>query len=166
MPENAAHQHDPVTGPDIALKGALQTAPFRTDRFVLVVGKSHQLAALPAVMFADVLDQDFVGLDQASALQRFLAARAARIGGRIRLRVQLRSFDAVCRMVEAGVGVGVVPETTARRAALTTALAIVPLTDEWALRDLRICVRSRDELPAAAQQLFLHLTMPFSGAKA
>jgi DNA-binding transcriptional LysR family regulator len=36
----------------------------------------------------------------------------------LRLRVQLRSFDAVCRLVAAEVGIGVVPLTTARRAAL------------------------------------------------
>ena len=65
----------------------------------------------------EVLEHDFVGLDRASALQRFLAGKASRVGKPLRLRVQLRSFDAVCRMVEAGVGLGIVPETTARRAA-------------------------------------------------
>ena len=142
--------------------GALQTAPFRTDRFVLAVPSGHVLAEAGPVAFADVLDQDFVGLDAASALQRFLSGRAARIGARLRLRVQLRSFDAVCRMVEAGVGVGVVPETTARRAVQTTALSVVALTDEWAQRDLRIVLRSHEELPAAARQLFAHLTGPSS----
>ena len=66
----------------------------------------------------------------ASALQRLLAGRAARIGKRPRLRVRLRSFDGVCRMVEAGVGVGIVPETTARSAARTLAVRFVPLADE------------------------------------
>ena len=69
-----------------------------------------------------MLDHDFVGLDRASALQRFLADKAGRIGKPLRLRVQLRSFDAVCRMVEAGVGLGIVPETTALRAIRTTAI--------------------------------------------
>ena len=40
--------------------------------------------------------------------------RPRRIGRPLRLRVQLRSFDAVCRLVECDVGVGIVPETTAR----------------------------------------------------
>ena len=62
-----------------------------------------------------MLEHDFVGLDRASALQRFLASKAVRIGRPLRLRVQLRSFDAVCRLVECKVGIGIVPETTARR---------------------------------------------------
>ena len=70
-----------------------------------------------AVSFADVLDHEFVGLDRSSAIQRFLADKAARIGKPLRLRIQLRSFDAICRLVESNVGIGIVPETTARRAA-------------------------------------------------
>jgi DNA-binding transcriptional LysR family regulator len=75
--------------------GRLQTFPFRSDRFVLVVPVGHALAETPRIAFAEVLDHDFVGLDRASALQRFLADKAGRIGKPLRLRVQLRSFDAV-----------------------------------------------------------------------
>jgi len=96
---------------------ALATYPFRRDRFVLVVARDHPLARRAKISFAQVLDYDFVGLDRASALQRFLADKAARIGRPLRLRVQLRSFDAVCRLVECNVGIGIVPETTARRVA-------------------------------------------------
>ena len=74
-------------------------------------------AARKSIGFAEVLDHDFVGLDRASAIQRFLADKAGRIGRPLRLRVQLRSFDAVCRLVECNVGVGIVPETTAQRTA-------------------------------------------------
>jgi DNA-binding transcriptional LysR family regulator len=137
--------------------GRLVTYPFRSDRFVLVVARDHPLASSGQIAFAEVLGHDFVGLDRASALQRFLADKAARIGRPLKLRVQLRSFDAVCRMVEAGVGLGIVPETTAERAARTMAITIVDLKDPWALRDLTICIRGLDELSASARQLVEHL---------
>jgi DNA-binding transcriptional LysR family regulator len=137
--------------------GALETYPFRRDRFVLVVARDHPLAKRSKIGFAQVLDHDFVGLDRASALQRFLASKAARIGRPLRLRVQLRSFDAVCRMVECKVGIGIVPETTARRVAGTMAIAAVNLSDAWAERELTICIRSQEELPAYARQLVEHL---------
>lgn len=136
---------------------ALETYPFRKDRFVLVVARNHPLARRSKISFADVLDHDFVGLDRASALQRFLADKAARIGQPLRLRVQLRSFDAVCRLVECNVGIGIVPETTARRVARTMAIVPVALTDPWAVRELTICIRSLDELPPYARQLVEHL---------
>lgn len=75
--------------------GALEVYPFHKDRFVLVVARDHSLAKQEKISFAQLLDRDFIGLDRASALQRFLSAKAARIGRPLRLRVQLRSFDAV-----------------------------------------------------------------------
>jgi DNA-binding transcriptional LysR family regulator len=137
--------------------GALETYPFRKDRFVLVVARDHPLAKRARIGFAQVLDRDFVGLDRASALQRFLADKAARIGRPLRLRVQLRSFDAVCRLVECNVGIGIVPETTARRAARAMGIVAVALTDPWAVRDLTICVRGMRELPPFARLLVEHL---------
>jgi len=137
--------------------GALETYPFRRDRFVLVVARSNPLAQRDKIGFEEVLDHDFVGLDRASALQRFLAGKAVRIGRPLRLRVQLRSFDAVCRLVECNVGIGIVPETTARRVAKTMAIAAVPLTDSWAVRELTICIRNMAELPLYARQLVEHL---------
>ncbi|MBZ0141434.1 MAG: LysR family transcriptional regulator [Pseudorhodoplanes sp.] len=137
--------------------GRLTTYPFRSDRFVLVVAPDHPLAQQSKIGFVDVLDYDFVGLDRASALQRFLAAKANRIGRPLRLRVQLRSFDAVCRLVEHNVGVGIVPETTARRAQKAAAIKIVELADAWAPRDLTICVRDFEALPPYAQQLVDHM---------
>ena len=133
--------------------GALATYPFRSDRFVVVTAADHPLARRQQVRFAEVLDFDFVGLDRASSLQRFLTAKASREGRPLRLRVQLRSFDAVCRLVEAGVGVGVVPQTTARRAAKTMSLAVIDLPDDWALRELKIVVRAEDELRPYAREL-------------
>lgn len=140
--------------------GGLETYPFRRDRFVLVASRSHPIGGKAEVAFADVLDEDFVGLDRMSALQRFLAARASRAGRALRLRVQLRSFDAVCRLVESGVGIGIVPETTARRAAQVSRLAIVTLSDPWAVRDLTICLRSLDTLAPAARLLVEALRQP------
>jgi DNA-binding transcriptional LysR family regulator len=136
---------------------SLATYPFRKDRFVLVVAREHPLAKRTKLAFAQVLDHDFVGLDRASALQRFLADKAARIGQPLRLRVQLRSFDAVCRLVECNVGIGIVPETTARRVSRTMAIVPLALTDSWAVRELRICIRNLEELPPLARQLVEHL---------
>jgi DNA-binding transcriptional LysR family regulator len=137
--------------------GQLQTFPFRQDRFVVVVAANHSLAGAPDIAFAQVLDHDLVGLDRPSALTRFLSGKAAPIGKTMKLRVQLRSFDAVCRLVECGVGLGIVPETTAHRAQRGMAIAIVPLKDAWATRDLTLCVRDLDGLAPFAQEFVAHL---------
>lgn len=111
------------------------------------------LAAQARVAFAQVLAFDLVGLERTSALQRFLADKAARLGSSLNLRVQLRSFDAVCRLVEAGVGVGVVPQSTAARVAQAKPLSVIELEDDWAVRDLTLCVRRFADLRPYAQDL-------------
>lgn len=137
--------------------GGLTAIPFRSDRFVVVAQKGHPLGQSGRTAFSDVLACDFIGLDRASSLQRFLADKAARGGKPLRLRVQLRSFDAVCRLVEQGVGVGIVPQTTARRAAQTMDLDLIDLTDDWAVRELKIVVRDLGALRPYAQALVARL---------
>ncbi|MGF2531236.1 LysR substrate-binding domain-containing protein, partial [Ralstonia pseudosolanacearum] len=135
----------------------LETFPFRHDRLVLVTARDHPLAARREIAFVDALQEDFVGLTGDNALQAYLAGHAARAGHRLKYRVRLRSFDAVCRMVERSVGVGVIPEHAAIRLQRSMGIRRVGLTDAWATRLLRICVRRFDDLPAYARQLIEHL---------
>jgi DNA-binding transcriptional LysR family regulator len=138
-------------------QGGLETLPFRIDRLVLAVPHDHPLARRRRIAFAEVLGEDFVGLAPGSALQEHLGRHAVRAGRALKLRVRLGGFDAVCRMVEQGVGLAVVPETAARRCRRSMAIRAVPLSDPWALRHLAICVRRLDALPAHARQLVEHL---------
>lgn len=136
---------------------SLETFPFREDHLVVVVPRDHALAGRRRVSFAETLDNDFIGLSEGAALQDFLRSQASRMGRRLRLRVQLRGFDGICRMVESGVGIGIVPNSSARRLCRVMAIRIVPLNDTWALRRLAICVRSHAELPGHARRLVEHL---------
>ena len=135
----------------------LETVPFRNDRLVAVTTPRQAEALVQhagqAVAFSRLANFDHVGLAGDSALFRYLSQQAERTGRRLRARVRLRSFDAICRMVESGVGVAIVPEPAARRCARTMDIAVLELADAWALRHLGICMRSFDALPRHAQQL-------------
>jgi len=137
----------------------LQLRPFAIDRLVVVLWRDHALAAQKRVAFADILDQHFVGL-AGGALQDHIDAHAARIGVRLKTRVRMRTFEGICQMAAVGVGLGIVPETAARRFAKPAGIAFVPLSDEWTRRRLSVCVRSEEELTAPAWGLLEHLTKP------
>jgi len=96
-------------------------------------------------------------LQESSAIQTFIADHAVQAGRPIRLRMQMLGFDAVCRMVESSAGIAIVPESSAVRAAVTMAVRIVSLSDSWAERDLRVCIKSEARLPPVASQLVAHL---------
>lgn len=136
---------------------SLETFPFREDTLVVVVPRDHELARHRRITFRDILDYDFIGLSDGAALQDFLIGHAAQAGRRLWLRVQLRSFDGICRMVESRAGIAIVPASAALRLRQIMAIRIIPLQDAWALRQLSICVRSLDELPMHAARLVEHL---------
>lgn len=135
----------------------LETFPFAEDRLVLVTPPKHPLAARRRLALKDALAHDFVGLPAGSALQEHLDSHAARAGAMLRLRVRLPGFDALCRMVESGIGVAVVSHTAAERCRKSMAIRIVPLADPWARRRLRLCVRAERDLPVHARALLEYL---------
>jgi len=134
----------------------LESFPFRLDRLVAVATPVLAQQLSPdgrPVAFVHLLELDHVGLAHDSALSNYLDLQARRLGRTLHARVRLRGFEAVCRMVEAGVGLGIVPEPAARRCAQTMQIAVLELLDAWSLRQLAICVRSFEQLPRHAQQL-------------
>jgi len=131
----------------------LEVIPYHRDRLVLATAHDHPLATCSEVSFEDTLDFDHVGLSEASAIHTFLNQAASAVHRPLKTRIQVGSFEAVCRMVDAGVGIGILPDSAARRYAKTMNISIVSLADEWAARNLQICVRSLSLLPAFARSL-------------
>lgn len=131
----------------------LETLPYRRDRLVLVVPQGHELSHETQIAFSDTLDQDYIGLHEASAIHAFLRQASDQLHRPIKQRIQASNFETACRMIEAGVGVGVLPESAASRHAHSMDIAIVPLSDAWSVRDMQICVRSLEGLPSFAREL-------------
>lgn len=135
---------------------SLLTYPYRGDRLVLVMPAGHPLAGRPALALAETLEYDHVGMHAASAIYGALRDEARRLGRPLRLRMHVPSFDAICRMAQAGMGLGAVPEGVFSLLGPAMHLAAVPLTDPWARRALNIVVRP-GALSPAARLLLDHL---------
>jgi DNA-binding transcriptional LysR family regulator len=135
----------------------LETTHYRHDRLVLVTPGDHPLVGRDSVTFADTLDYDHIGLHSASSInmRTHLAARQA--GRALRLRIHVPGFDAVCRMVQAGMGVGVLPWHVFEAMGRQLGLAAVSLNEDWAARSLIIVVRDSAALSPVSRLLFDHL---------
>ncbi|MEO8024348.1 LysR family transcriptional regulator [Polaromonas sp.] len=131
----------------------LEAIHFSTDRLVLATAKNHRFARRKKIAFAETLDEDAVGMQSGSTLQTFLAQVVESLGKPLKLRIQLSSFDAMCRMIGAGVGVGIVPESAARRNQASMGIALIELLEPWSVRERYILVRKRDALPRYAESL-------------
>lgn len=126
---------------------------FSTDRLVLATSLNHPLAQAASVSFADTLDYAHVGLHEGSTLQHFLNRVVSDSGEHLNLRIQVRGFDAMCRMVESNVGIGILPQSAGLRHSQSMKLALVELRDPWALRERSVIVQKLDTLPVYAREL-------------
>jgi DNA-binding transcriptional LysR family regulator len=140
-----------------ALPEHFERFAFGEDRLMLVAPRRGEFSGRRQIDFVEVGNRDFVGLANTTALAVHIAKHAARLGVRLHVRARLRDFDAICRLVAAGVGVAVMPEAAARRCAQSMPLAVLAIRDSWANRQLVICARSFKSLPKPAKLLVEHL---------
>lgn len=135
----------------------LHSELYRRDRLVLVMRDDHPLAHRSNVEFAETLDSDHVGLHADSSIntRTHLASHAA--GKSLKMPIHVPGFDAVCRMAQVGMGLGVIPHEVYLAIGRPLGLISVVLDDDWAQRELKIVVRDVKGLSPATQALFNHL---------
>jgi len=135
----------------------LEVFPYRQDRLVAIVPADHPLADRPSVRFTELVDLEFISLEKGSSIDTLCVKSAAELGKQLKLRVRVSGFDALFRLVQAHMGVGIVPfEITGSRAGLGDLVAL-PLDEPWAARTLVLAVRDRASLPPATRLMVDHL---------
>ena len=147
-----------IAGPVEA--AGLQVMHFSTDRLVLIVPLGHELAQCKRIGFKQTLAFQHIGLHEGSTLLSFLREQVERSGQGLSLRIQVSSFEAICRMVEAGVGIGIIPESAALRHSRTMRLVTIELDEPWAVRERSILVRELEALPGTVRALIATLMPP------
>lgn len=132
--------------------GDLQHRLFAMDKLVLVVPKDHELSTRDTIGFEESIGWPHVGLRE-STLQSYVLEQANLLHRKLSMRVLMGSYETMCGMIAAGVGVGVLPESCARRHMRAgMPLGIVKLSDAWSSRRERhIIYRDFDALPLCAQ---------------
>lgn len=150
-----------ATDVGIIVKGpptpGLESFPYRRDNLVALVSKAHPMN-MRKVAFERLLDYDFASLESSTSITQTLLKAASDANRPLRLRVQVWSFEAVCSMVQAGLGIGVLPEIAAKAYASALGLRTITITDDWARREQIVCVREMKALPVHARRLVEHLT--------
>ena len=124
-----------------------------SDELVLAAAQDHPLACSSRLRFEQALGYDFIVLSRHTAVRRQISAAAESHGRVLRVPIQVHSFDAMCRMVAVGLGVGVLPRAAAAPHAASMRLALVALDEPWVRRRLLLGVRERERLGAPARAL-------------
>ncbi|MBP8229634.1 MAG: LysR family transcriptional regulator [Xylophilus sp.] len=150
--------HTAADGTDVAEGSALPSRPYREDNLVLVVPQAHSLPSDTAIFFEEALAYDMIGLHAHSSIGVAMQRAAARNGQPLKLRMQVTGLDAMCRMIDNGLGIGLLPDRAFALMQGVGHLRAIGLQDDWARRTLRIVARDFDALPVTARLLVDHLT--------
>ena len=75
----------------------------------------------------------------------------------MRLGINVPGFDAVCRMVQANMGIGLIPDRAFEVLGAGMGLSAVRLRDDWARRELKIVVRDQEQLSGTGRLILNHL---------
>ena len=135
----------------------LDVVSYRHDRLVLVVPRGHPLARRRRIKLEQAIAYEFVTLPKSTSLAQRLQAETERLGRTLKNRIQVRSFDAMCQMVAAGMGVAVLPQAAVQPLLRSMKLCQIELDETWADRRLLIGLRDAAATPRHVRVFIDHL---------
>ncbi|NDY92130.1 LysR family transcriptional regulator [Ideonella livida] len=131
----------------------LRAWPYREGGLAVVLPRHHPLQATSgALSFEVLLDYDIVGLPPGASVHELMLQRAWASGRALPARLQVRGFDAIAQLVEAGLGVALLPQAVAERFARVFAITVRPLAEDWARRTYQLVAPDQPVQPAAVQR--------------
>ena len=140
----------------------LKLIDYHGDQLVVALPRKHPLARRSELKFDDIIGEDFVSLENGTAVHRLLSDRAREHGRFMRLRVQVRSFEVMSLLIGQGLGVGILPERAAKPLMEGFGLKLMKLAEPWAQRQFAICHRANEELDPPCRRLVDHLCPPLN----
>ena len=135
----------------------LHTQIMGRDQLVIACSKDHPLRKRKVISFEECLEYDFVGLNRGSSLLELTSRNAEKLGKQMRHRIQVRSYDAMCKMIAVNLGIGVLPYQACAPQLQAMGLKVVQLEDAWAKRTLLLATKQHAPQLPAAMLLSQHL---------
>ena len=135
----------------------LETKMIGRDQLVIACSKDHLLSKRKSITFEECLKYDFVGLNRGSSLLELTSRSAEKLGKTMRLKIQVRSYDAMCQMIAVNLGIGVLPFQACGAQIKAMNLKVIQLEDTWASRNLLLAMKAKTNQPPAVTLLSQHL---------
>ncbi len=135
----------------------LETQIMGSDQLVIACSKAHDLSKRKNITFNECLEYDFVSLNKGSSLLELTSRCAEKLGKQMRLRIQVRSYDAMCQMIAVNLGIGVLPLQACAAQIKALGLKVIHLEDAWAKRNLLVAIKANTHQSPATALLSQHL---------
>ena len=142
---------------DAMNSNGLQTSVYCEEELVVIVPEGHPLTHTKRTTLGEALTYDFVGMQSGTPLAARVDYESSQLGRTPNFKIQVRGVETMCRMVAAGLGIGILPEAAARRYLERLGLRSVAINEAWAKRRLFLGYRDEATLRHAARLLVGYL---------
>ena len=135
----------------------LRIIDYKNDTLVLVVPEYHPLVSKLTVKIKDFIKFEMVGLEKGSSLQAMIDKQVQKQNLKIKKKLETVSFEGIRGMVEAGLGISVLPTGAIKPYLKSSKLKIIKIDEEWAKRSIKIAIKNDDSIGKAGALLLNHL---------
>jgi DNA-binding transcriptional LysR family regulator len=135
----------------------LRIIDYKSDTLVLVVPEYHPLVSKLTVKIKDFVKFEMVGLEKGSSLQAMIDKQVQKQNLKMKKKLETVSFEGIRGMVEAGLGISVLPTGAIKPYLKSSKLKIIKIDEEWAKRSIKIAIKNDDSIGKAGALLLNHL---------
>ena len=127
-----------------------------TDKMVVICPPGHALATRRRISWAEVSGHPFIGLSRHSSTREIVDRSFAQAGQFVEPEYEVQNVSAAARMVEAGLGLTIVPELSGPLLGDSNVIWI-DLIDPTVYRQIRLIKLAGRTLTPAAQAFWQHI---------
>jgi DNA-binding transcriptional LysR family regulator len=120
--------------------------PFQRDRIVLVTRRDHPLARFDEIYLDAATSYPFVGYFPRHTYEAFSSFAGRSLSRPLDVRIEVGNYEARCRLIQEGIGIGIIPEPNASPYLAPYNLKSIKLLDEWSERQLYVCTSNHRDL--------------------
>jgi DNA-binding transcriptional LysR family regulator len=136
----------------------LQVRPYRRVPLMLVVPPAHPFSVRKEIGFAEALEFDLITLMEGTAIHSWTVEAGTRIARKPRLVMEVTSYESMRKMVQAGLGIAVIPAPNIIPYVDLFGLRAIPLSDSWAAMELNLIFKEPGSDAPGLAELIEHLS--------
>jgi LysR family transcriptional regulator, transcriptional activator of the cysJI operon len=144
----------------------IETVAIYKEAMPLVVGPDHRFAEIPSVALAQLIEEPLILFHADSVSRKIVDERFAEAGLAATVVMEMRSPEAMRKLVEAGVGISFLPELTVHEALETGTLCGVPVQGLELGREIGVAWRRGRYFGPAIRSLIEAVFERFGGGEA
>ncbi|MGE4334749.1 MAG: LysR family transcriptional regulator [Pigmentiphaga sp.] len=136
----------------------IEGALYREDHLTVLVPENHEFAGRSGLTLAEIADQNLICPPYGTEVERVLRTHAKRGGFKLQALLQVASLETMILMVQAELGLSILPSRVWARLAHFSNLVQVPLAEPWSLRQMYIGMLASGSDHSPTQRLYQELS--------